>query len=148
MSANERDYSVLSSRHLEPNKAAAVEVEGVTLIEIEPNEFDEALNIHLENEGSEELFPDQNTYENVESLAELESKQILDFTFKGETVADDVYDLSESDLGAQLTVDLDDRLDHLFEERNFDFALSLLNLREIVRYLMSATILSAYVYFL
>jgi hypothetical protein len=72
----------------------------------------------------------------------------LDFTFKGEAVADDVCDLSEGDAGAELTVDFDDRLDRLLEERDFDFALSLLNLREIVRYLMSATILSDYVYFL
>jgi hypothetical protein len=56
LSANERDYSVLSSRHLEPNNAAAGEVEGVTLIEIEPNEFDEALNIHVEEEGLRNYF--------------------------------------------------------------------------------------------
>ena len=51
----------------------------------------------------------------------------MGFTIKGETVADDVYDLSESDSGAELTVNFDDRLDKLLEARDFDSALSLLD---------------------
>ena len=129
VSGNERDYSVLSSRHGAPNAPVDDGVEGVSFIEIETNEFDEKLNLdvglEVPAELSEELFPDESEPAKAEDLEELESEHTLEFTFSGEAESDDIYDLSES--GDELTADFDDRLDRLIEEQDYDFARDLLD---------------------